>query len=171
MGKDDVDQEAGKGFTTGLPGSVGCLSPEQGTMWTLGDKASEFSLTTGKKIRDTAQFASDCASSETSTVLGSFSATSDESTQEISITSGSRSTPFKKVSVKSAGEIGLFQDCSVLLSNGRLTSFSAQGTTTETHINAHSVLTTPDGRIYSIGSSGKVEQRTITAKGRNCRIG
>ncbi|MFJ9862735.1 hypothetical protein [Streptomyces sp. NPDC101165] len=157
-------------ISTGLPGSVGCLSPEQGTMWTLGDRASEFSLTTGKKIRDTAQFASDCASSDTSTMLGAFSASSDESTQEISITSGSRSTPFKKVSVKSAGEIGLFRDCSVLLSNGKLTTFSAQGKKTETEIGAHSLLTLPDGQIYSVGSSGKMEQHTIAAKGRNCRI-
>ncbi|MEU1403635.1 hypothetical protein ABZ471_14925 [Streptomyces sp. NPDC005728] len=156
--------------STGLPGSVGCLSPEQGKMWTLGDKASEFSLATGRKIREVAHFGSDCASSDTSTIVGSFSADSDESTQEISITSGSRSAPFKKVTVKSAGEIGLFRDCGVLLSNGRLTSLSAQGKKTETGISAHSMLTVPDGHIYSIGSSGEVERHTVTTEGRNCRI-
>ncbi|MCX5424529.1 hypothetical protein [Streptomyces sp. NBC_00078] len=157
-------------ISTDLPGSVGCLSPAQGTMWTLGDKASEFSLTTGKEIRGTAQFASDCASSSTSTLLGAFSADSDASVQQISITSGSRSTPFKKTTVKSAGEIGIFRDCGVLLSNGRLASLTLQGKKTETKVSAHSMLTVPNGHIYSIGPTGKVEQHTITAKGGNCRI-
>ncbi|WSQ12564.1 hypothetical protein OG604_34995 [Streptomyces sp. NBC_01231] len=157
-------------ISAGLPGSVGCLSPDQGTMWTLGGNASEFSLTTGKKIRDVESFASDCASSGTSTIIGAFSADSDESIQEISITSHKRSAPLKKVTVKSAGEIGVFQNCGVLLSDGKLTSLSALGKRTETKISAQSVLTVPDGRIYSIGSSDKVEQHTITAKNRNCRI-
>ncbi|MFJ5772830.1 hypothetical protein [Streptomyces sp. NPDC093094] len=154
-----------------LPGSVGCLSPENGTMWTLGNRASEFDLVTGKKIRETEQFASDCASSGTSTMLGAFSAQSDGSTQDISITSGSRLAPFEKISVRSAGEIGLFQDCGVLLSDGRLTSFSAGGRADETEISAHSVLTVPDGHLYSIGPSGEVEQHTVTATGGSCRIG
>jgi hypothetical protein len=155
---------------TGLPGSVGCLSLNQGTMWTLGEKSSEFSLTTGKKIRDVVPFASDCASSGTSTILGAFSADSDESTQEISITASTRSAPSKKVTVKSTGEIGVFQDCGVLLSDGKLTSLSTQGEKTETKISAHSMLTLPDGHVYSIGPSGKVEQHVITTRAGDCRI-
>ncbi|WP_437015346.1 hypothetical protein [Streptomyces sp. enrichment culture] len=156
--------------STRLPGSIGCVSPSKETMWTLGEKASEFSLTTGKEIRGTAQFASDCVSSETSTLLGAFSADTEESTQEISITSGSRHSPLNKVTVKSAGELGVYRHCGVLLSDGRLASLSPQGKKVETTIPAHSMLTVPGGRIYSVGSSGKVEQHTITAKSGTCRI-
>ncbi|MFJ6738360.1 hypothetical protein ACIQOU_05510 [Streptomyces sp. NPDC091279] len=155
-------------IATDLPGSVGCLSPEQDTMWTLGDKAFEFNLTTGKKIRDVKKFASDCASSKTSTVLGAFSADPDQSTQEISITSGSRATTFQKVTVRSSGEISVFRDCAVLLSNGKLTTLSARGTKTESEIDAHSMRTLPDGHVYSVAPSGKVAEHRIDAS--TCRI-
>ncbi|MEU0198193.1 MULTISPECIES: hypothetical protein [unclassified Streptomyces] len=157
-------------ISTRLPGSVGCVSPGKGTMWTLGDKASEFSSTTGEKIRGTEQFASDCASSDTSTLLGAFSADTDEPTQELSITSGGRRSPFNEVTVKSAGEIGVYKNCGVLLSDGRLTALSPRGKKVETTIPAHSMLTAPGGRVYSVGSSGEVEQHTITAGAGSCRI-
>ncbi|MFF7049824.1 hypothetical protein ACFY94_15855 [Streptomyces griseorubiginosus] len=157
-------------ISTSLPGGVGCLSLDQGKMWTIGDGASEFSLTTGKKIRATGQFASDCAMSDASTVLGAFSASSDESVQDISIASEIRPTSFKTITVKSAGEIGIFQDCGVLLSNGRLTTLSPQGKKKETDVDAHSMTTVPNGDVYSIGRSGKVERHTITADDENCHI-
>jgi hypothetical protein len=158
------------GQFTKLPGNVGCLSPEQGTMWTLGEKASEFSLTTGKKIRDTPQFASDCASSGNATLLGAFSSDTEESTQDISITSGSRANAFHRTTVRSSGEIGLFRNCGVLLSNGRVVSLSAQGQKLETRILAHSALTTSDGSLYTVSPTGEVEQHTILTNGGSCRI-
>lgn len=157
-------------ISTDLPGSVGCLSPEQGTMWTLGNKAYEFDLATGKKIREVSQYSSDCASSRKSTVIGAFSAGTDEASQHIAITSAGASAPLRSVEVESDGEIGVFQDCGVLLSNGRLATLSSTGRKTETEIDAHSALTVPDGRVYSVGPSGKVERHTATADGQGCAI-
>ncbi|WP_328505868.1 hypothetical protein [Streptomyces sp. NBC_00391] len=167
----DSGQLAPAEISESLPGSIGCLSPHRRTMVTLGENSAEFSLTTGEKIRDLAEFSSDCASSSESTIVGAFSAGSGEATQEISMFPASPSLPPAKVTVNSSGEIGIFRDCGVLLSDGKLASLSAEGKKTETEFDARSMLTAPDGRIYSISSSGKVGQHTISAKGQACRIG
>ncbi|MFJ9894441.1 hypothetical protein ACIQPR_14100 [Streptomyces sp. NPDC091280] len=153
-----------------LPGSVGCLSPDQRTMWTLGNDAYEFDLASGKKIREVSQYSSDCASSRNSTIIGAFSAGTGEPTQQIAITSAGRSAPVKKIQVESDGEIGIFQTCGVVLSNSKLAVVSPKGERTETKIRAHSAFTVPNGRVYSVGPSGKVEQHRITADGPECAI-
>ncbi|WP_311315001.1 hypothetical protein [Streptomyces naphthomycinicus] len=153
-----------------LPGSIGCLSPQRESMWTLGDKAVEYDLATGRKLREVPQFLSDCASSRSTTVLGTFSAGTDEARQTISLAPADRSASLRKTVVNSDGEIGVFRDCGVFLSDGRLTTLSADGKRRPTEIGAHSVLTTPDGLIYSVGPSGEPERHRITADDRHCRV-
>ncbi|MEU0048925.1 hypothetical protein [Streptomyces sp. NPDC006309] len=155
-----------------LPGSIGCLSAQQETMWTLGKKAVEYGLATGRKIREVPQFSSDCASSASTTVLGTFSAGTDQAQQQqtISLAPANRSAPLRKTVVNGDGEIGVFRDCGVVLSDGRLTILSADGGRHRTQVDAHSVVTTADGLVYSIGPSGKPERHGITAGKRQCRI-
>ncbi|MFJ4526558.1 hypothetical protein ACIP4Y_37610 [Streptomyces sp. NPDC088810] len=153
-----------------LPGSIGCLSQQRESMWTLGDKAVEFDLATGRKLREVPQFLSDCASSRSTTVLGAFSAGTGEARQTISLAPADRSAPVRRTSANSDGEIGVFRDCGVFLSDGRVTTLSAAGDRQPTQISAHSVLTTPDGLIYSVGPSGEPERHGITADERHCRV-
>lgn len=157
-------------ISTKLPGGIGCFSPEHGTAFTTGDKAAEVSLITGGKVRNSEKFTSDCVSSDEATIFGAFSADAESSTQEISISSTNHSKSSIPIHARNGGDIGIFRQCGAFISDQRVTTVSTLGTKQETKIEAHSMLVTHKGYIYSVSPSGTVTQHRIVVDGRSCKI-
>ncbi|MCF3174892.1 hypothetical protein IPZ61_16400 [Streptomyces sioyaensis] len=153
-----------------LPGPVACISAERNSVLTAGANPVEFDLSTGKAVTKLGKFLSDCASSKDGEILGTFSMGTNKRKQEIRLktrdTSDARAA---KAVTDGDGEIGIVRDCGVYISDGRLATLTTGGRVKKSKIRASSLLTIPNGSIYTVEEKGNVNRHLIAA-GTECQV-
>ncbi|MFD9205703.1 hypothetical protein ACFVZM_05420 [Streptomyces sioyaensis] len=152
-----------------LPGPVACIS-ERNSVLTAGANPVEFDLSTAKVVTKLGKFVSDCAASKGGEIIGTFSMGTNQRKQEIRLKTRHTSVAKAAKAVTDGdGEIGIVGDCGVYISDGRLATLTTSGRVKESKIRASSLLTIPNGNIYTVEDKGKVNRHLISA-GTECQV-